>query len=177
MAVRFNSTGSIRENVENLCNMMAEETKICRELLELSKTEQQFLMKNDVENLSRNTDKMKSIIQILKRSQGFRRIFMNDIAQGVGLKVEKITISSLSQSVDEDLSKRLRQASILLMKIGERLYRANHNTVYLIDFSLDLLEQQNKLWSDLVSEKEEGYKGSDQKRSTETVPLLIEKKG
>ncbi len=176
MVVRIENSMEFEERVETLCELMKEETEVCRELLELSKSEQKYLMKNDVEKLYGNTDRMKEIIDILKKNQVVRRDFMRDLGREMGIRGENVTISTIGERVPAGLSHKLKKISVDLVKIGERLYRANHNTIYLIDFSLDLLEQQNRLWAEIVSEKDEGY-GVESRRTPIAIhPLLIEKK-
>lgn len=176
MAVRIENNVEFEERVETLCELMKEETEVCRELLELSKSEQKYLMKNDVEKLYSNTDRMKEIIDILKKNQVIRRDFMRDLGREMGIDGEQVTISTIGDRVPAGLSYKLKKISVDLVKIGERLYRANHNTIYLIDFSLDLLEQQNRLWAEIVSEKDEGYGVENRKNAVAIHPLLIEKK-
>ncbi|MBN2071815.1 MAG: flagellar export chaperone FlgN [Candidatus Krumholzibacteriota bacterium] len=176
MAVRILGSKDIEDRVEELCEMMNEEASVCRELLELSRIEQEYLMKNDIENLSVNTEKMKRIVQVLKRNQAARHSYMDDIAINLEKDVGTVTISAISREVDPELSSKLKDTSRELIKVGERLYRSNHNTIYLIDFSLDLLEQQNKLWAELVSDEKEGYSANGKKGNRKSHPLLVEEK-
>ena len=176
MAVRILETNDFEQRVSDLCEIMTSETELCRELLELSRTEQGFLIKNDLENLASNTDRMKNAVEFLKKSQDNRHECMGSIAVLMEVETDKMTIRSIRENVRVTLSDKLKSTSRELMKIGERLYRTNHNTVYLIDFSLDLLEQQNKLWVELVSDKEEGYSDGSRKGKARTFPLLVEKK-
>lgn len=176
MAVRILETDNFEGRVSDLCDIMNSETDLCRELLELSRTEQGFLIKNDLENLANNTDRMKSAVEFLKESQDSRHECMGSIASLMEVEEDKMTIRSIRENVRVTLSEKLKNTSRELTKVGEKLYRTNHNTVYLIDFSLDLLEQQNRLWVELVSDKEEGYSDGSRKGKTRTFPLLVEKK-
>ncbi len=165
----------IEEEVHILCGKIAEETRRCRELLELTRAEQEFLMKNDIENLSRNTDSMKKAIGVLKRSQLERRELMEAIGCKIGVGPEKLSIKRIEKEINSELAHRLEEISKDLVKTGERLFRLNHNTIYLIDFSLDLLDQQSRLWAQLISE-EEGYQEEGQRVQGTTGPVFVEEK-
>jgi hypothetical protein len=175
MRTGFEEAAAIEEKVCDLCGRMTEETKRCRKLIEISRAEQDFLMKNDIDNLSMNTDKMKEVVEGLKKSQVARHELMKEIGRDLGIVSGKLSISRIEKAVDPALAERLREISKDLLKTGERLYRLNHNTIYLIDFSLDLLNQQSQLWAQLLSE-EEGYQEEGKRASQTPVPLLVEEK-
>ncbi len=176
MAVRILQTEDMEDRVLSLCEIMKNETEVCRELLDLSNAEQEYLIKSDIDSLARNTDRMKAVIENLKQSQASRHRYMDEIASEMDIAVDAMTIKTIRTLVKSDLSEKLHKTSRELMKIGERLYRANHNTVYLIDFSLELLDQQNRLWAELVSDKKEGYAEKGNKPGAHTYPLIVEKK-
>jgi hypothetical protein len=170
-----NAASMVEQKVTVLCGKMVEESDHCRKLLDLSRAEQNFLMKNDADNLSRNTDKMKIIIEALKTNQLERRRLMKEIGTGLGVKAGKLSIGRIKKAISGELASKLEKSSKDLVETGESLYRVNHNTIYLIKFSLDLLNQQNQVWAELLSENE-GYAEKGNKAKGMTYPLLVEEK-
>ena len=176
MYMDTNTAPVIDEKVSVLCNNMNDEIDNCRKLLELSKSEQQYLMKNDIENLSRNTDQMKTIIDALKKAQDERRTIMADLAETLGIDPKRVSINRIGKMLDEDQGRRLRETGKDLVRMGERLYRLNHNTIYLIEFSLDLLNQQSNLWAKLAAEQDKSYGAEGRQRDRDAVPVFIQER-
>ncbi|GEM_PF-2131498 len=173
----FDADGSdgMKGKISSLCRLMREETGQCRELLKLAKSEQDLLMGNDIDGLSRNTELMNENIRTLKSCQISRRRLIREIGGDLGIEPQAISIGTIGKEVDTDLLEELEKTSKDLVETGEKLYRVNHNTIYLIGFSLDLLEQQSRLWTEIATE-EEGYCEEGKRVKGSASPLFIEKK-
>ena len=167
---------SVEEKIEILCRTIAEETETCRKLIALTEEEQKYLVKDDVENLERNTEQMQMIVKALKSCQDERKRLIKEIGEMLNLSEHELSVSRIAEVVDGVLSKKLKEKSKDLVKTGEKLYKVNRNTLYLVGFSLELLEQQSKLWAELLSEQE-GY-GEDGKirESQASASLFVREK-
>ncbi|MCD6379221.1 flagellar export chaperone FlgN [bacterium] len=162
--------------VLRLCEMMETETEMCTDLLELSKSEQHYLMKNKIDILLENTKKMKGAVIRLKELQKIRRKFMEEVGSLLAIDSEDVSVINITDSLYGDLKTKLLQCRKKLVKAGDRLYESNHNTVYLVNFSLDLLEQQSELWKELASADEEGYTDSSGKENKKAYAVAVEEK-
>jgi hypothetical protein len=157
-----------------LCLVMESETRICRELVNLSETEQKHLMKNKVEKLVDNTRRMKETVKELKRLQRIRNKFMMEMGNRLDMDTDDITLANIIRRLKPELRDKLIRTREELVETGDRLLEVNHNTVYLINFSLDLLEQQSNLWKELATEKNDEY--SPQQNEEETRSVAVEEK-
>jgi activator of HSP90 ATPase len=166
----------LNNKVLKLCEMMETETDVCTDLLKLSKSEQRYLMRNKIDILLENTKKMKEAVIRLKKLQQLRREFMKEVGSLLSIDSEDISVINITDSLDGDLKTKLQKCGKKLVKVGDQLYESNHNTVYLVNFSLDLLEQQSELWRELASADEEGYKDSSGKENKKTYAVAVEEK-
>jgi len=169
------SSEAFEELIEKLSDKMAEETSVYRELIRLTEEEQKFLVRDDVEHLARNTEEMNAIIEALKKCQADRKRLVTEVGAALGIEPEGLSISSIAERLETDVADELKERSKDLVRTGEKLYMANRNTVYLVSFSLDLLEQQSKLWAELLTEQE-GYGRSGKAHESDTSPLLVQEK-
>ncbi len=152
----------IGEKAEVLCSKIEEEVEVCRKLIELTEEEQRFLVKDDIENLERNTEEMKVILQALRSCQQIRKKLMEEMGKALKISGKKLTVAKIAERLGDEVARKLKEKSKELVKTGEKLYKVNRNTLYLVGFSLELLEQQSRLWAELLSDQE-GY-GEDGKR-------------
>ncbi|MBD3180326.1 MAG: hypothetical protein GF417_12545 [Candidatus Latescibacteria bacterium] len=166
-----NDRDILEQKVLGLCSVMESETRVCRELVDLSESEQQHLMKNKVDQLIDNTEKMKNTVRELKQLQKIRNEFVMDLGSSLELTSSNITLSNIVKCLTPDLSSMLNEVREELIRIGDKLLEANHNTVYLVNFSLDLLEQQSSLWKELATENNDDYGNSDQQDVTCSVAV------
>jgi hypothetical protein len=161
----------LEEKVMGLCSVMEDETRICRELVDLSESEQQHLMKNKVEQLVENTERMKMTVRELKRLQIMRNNCVNDLASSLNIDGEEVTLANIAKYLEPNLREMLIEVREELLRTGDKLLETNHNTVYLVNFSLDLLEQQSNLWKELATEKNENYSNGEKEGNTCSVAV------
>lgn len=164
----------LEEKVIGLCSVMENETRICRQLVDLSESEQKHLMKNKVEKLVDNTEKMKETVRKLKTLQMIRNDLMMELGSALDIDDKEITISNIVRCLNPDLRNKLNMVKEELVQIGDQLLEVNHNTVYLVNFSLELLEQQSNLWKELATEGDEDY-GNNGSRDR-TCSVAVEEK-
>jgi len=166
----------VEEKIEILCRTMTEETETCRKLIALTEEEQKFLVKDDVENLERNTEEIQVIVRTLRSCQDERRKLIKEIGEVLNLSEQELSVSKIADKVNGAISKKLLEKSKDLVKTGEKLYKVNRNTLYLVGFSLELLEQQSRLWAELLSDQE-GY-GEDgrMRENSASASLFVQEK-
>lgn len=162
----------IEEKAEDLCRKIEEEVETCKKLINLTENEQRFLVKDDIENLEKNTEEMKTILQALRSCQQMRKKLTEEMGEALKVKANGLTVSKIAGKLGSALAQKLKEKSKELFETGERLYRVNRNTLYLVGFSLELLEQQSRLWAELLSDQE-GY-GEDGKKKECTSSLFVQ---
>ncbi len=175
MAMRVQADNTVEGMVSSLYGAIMREVSSCRKLLDLSKAEQKFLMENDVESLSANTGEIREIVLKLKSNQKKRKELMSKIGVELDLQPEELSLINIGELIKPELSKRLQEAGKKLLEVGEKLYRSNHNTIYMVKFSLDLLQQQSKMWAELAAEEEVYGQGGEQSEN-EVDPLFVQEK-
>lgn len=175
MDIQVRANNAVEVMVSNLYRAIMREVNSCKELLTLSQAEQKFLMENNVESLSSNTEKIRKIVIELKHNQKDRRDLMNKIGQKLDVKPEKLSLKYIGKMIKPELNEQLQEAGNELVEVGEELYRSNHNTIYMVKFSLDLLQQQSKMWAELSAD-EEIYGDHGEQSSGDVNPVFVQEK-
>ena len=95
----------------------------------------------------------------------------SDAAPARGLDGEALGVDRLDGETADTLRSKFNE----LIKTGEHLYRVNQQTIYLINFSLDLVERQISAWTGAMTEPE-GYGDDGQSRSGISDAKIVEEK-
>jgi hypothetical protein len=175
MAMQVQTDNAVEGMVSHLYRAILREVDSCKELLTLSKAEQRFLMENNVDSLSSNTEKIRKIVIELKRNQKDRKDLMNEIGRRLDVKQEKLSLKYIGELIKPPLNKQLQEAGEELVRVGEKLYRSNHNTIYMVKFSLDLLQQQSRMWAELSAD-EELYGDHGEHGGSDMNPVFVQEK-
>jgi len=143
-------------NLSGLYEILEEEQACCAQLLEVSKQEQRSLVDNDLKTLDANTRKMQQAVEHLKNLHGERKRLLVQLGREFNMDFSDITFTGVIERLDEDTSKKLKDKLARLVRAGEALYRMNQQTIYLINFSMGLVDKQVELWSEVLTQGD-GY--------------------
>ena len=154
----------VNDNVVALLEVLEKEHDCCLKLIEVSKNEQKSLVDNNVDELTERINEMQASVNDLHELQRDRRALLRRLADSLNVQPEKISLNYLTDRLGGDAAEGLRSRITNLARTSETLYQINQHTIYLINFSLNLIDRQINAWTDALTEKE-GY--DDEGRSTE----------
>lgn len=131
-----------------LISIMFEEKKLYDEILKITKNKTKFIIDRDMENISHisfEEEKFIGEIQVLED----KRIKISELlVNQLGLLNKNISISELTNFLDDDKAKRLNQIKLEILDIITELKNVNelnakliNNSLEYIDFSINLLMQ------------------------------------
>lgn len=165
----------VSERISVLLDVIDEERECCGRLIEVSRQEQESVVGNDLESLNHRVGDMREAVKNLHRLQNERKRLLESLAGELDLGTDGVSLGALISRLEPALADKVRAGFKRLAETGEMLYQVNQQTIYLINFSLDLIERQIGAWTGALA-RERGY-GSDG-RSTTSDPdaKIIEEK-
>lgn len=163
------------ENVASLLEVIVKERACCNRLIDVNRNEQKSLVDNNLESLSGRTSDMQKAVGELQRLQTERKKIISLLAKELGIDDDKISLNTLADKLDTDEASTLRGKFRELTRTGEVLYQLNQQTIYLINFSLDLLERQIGAWTGALTE-DDGYRSDGQAKAGPLETRIVEEK-
>jgi hypothetical protein len=146
----------VTENLAALLDVLDAERLCCSRLVEVSRTEQESLAKNDADVLSGQINEMQAAVRELHGHQAQRNSLLESMAKELGLDADRLSLYDLADRLEGPPAENLRERFRELVRVGETLFRVNQQTIYLINFSLDLVERQIGVWTGALTEGD-GY--------------------
>ncbi len=156
----------VSESIATLLEVIEKEQECCSRLIEVSKNEQQSLADNNLNVLNNQINNMQSAVKELHKLQSERKVLLESLATEMDIGVDNVTLHILVDHLDGQAADNLRTRFRDLLKTGETLYQVNQQTIYLINFSLDLVERQISAWTGALTEND-GY-GEDGKTTSDS---------
>jgi len=164
-----------RQSVSALFDILERERKCCAALIEVGKEEQRSLVENDLDELNMRTKEMQKAVSELSKLHRERKQQLDRLAEELGLDPERITIQEIINELRDESARALKTKVQELLTTGETLYRVNRQTIYLINFSLGLVDKQISNLADVLSEAE-GYGEDGKSLPGKSRPKIVEGK-
>lgn len=165
----------LAENVKSLLDTLDQEQACCERLIEVSREEQESLVQSDLDALGERIADMQQAVREFQELRANRRELLDRLAGHLALKPGDLSLQVLAGHLDGDSAEAVRARARELARTAEALYRLNQNTIYLISFSLDLVDRQIGAWSDCLVRKD-GYDQDGQSKSQASEATILEKK-
>ena len=167
------------DNVDLLVGAIDDERECCKSLIEASEAEQRSRVESDLDGIQASVAEMQRAVRELRQLQNLRERLMAAVAESVG-DVDASTnvarrIEQLADGLPVAAAKRLRDSHRRLIKASNNLYRANQQTIYLIEFSLNLVDGQVAAWRNSLVERQ-GYDDGGRSRDRRSEARLFEDK-
>ena len=165
----------VNENVVALLEVLEKEHDCCLKLIEVSKNEQRSLVNNNIDDLAERINDMQTAVNDLHELQGNRRELLQQLASSLDVQPEKISLNYLLDKLEGDIAEDLRSKTKNLARTSETLYQINQHTIYLINFSLNLIDRQINAWTDVLTERD-GYDEEGKSTDRRSDAKIIEEK-
>ena len=134
-----------------LIGLLNQETELYRSMQIVVDREKDAAVQSDLEALNEaGLDKEKLMVELQKKDEK-RRLLVTELAKMLGYAVPDLTLTRLSQLVDEPLSGHLRQARRDLKMVLNQLQASNLRNRQLFEHSMNLVKGSFKVLGDLTS--------------------------
>lgn len=141
----------ISEHVESLIDVLERERQTCEQLIAVGRSEQSSLVKHDADGLGEGIADMQQAVREMEELHAHRRELVERMAGELRIDPSNISLPAIADRLEEPGAGRLRAQIRSLVKTGQALYSVNQQTIYLINFSLDLVERQIAAWTDALT--------------------------
>lgn len=127
--------------INELLNILKEQTKSYDELLVLSREKRRVIVENDVDMLTKITQAENSIIGQTQKAENRRLDIMGDIATVLGQKTDELTLTKLAELIaGQDEHGELVSLGKTLKATLDELKEENDRNTVLIQSSLDYID-------------------------------------
>lgn len=127
--------------INELLNILKDQTKSYDELLVLSREKRRVIIENDVDMLSKITQAENSIIGQTQKAENRRIEVMGDIATVLGQNKDELTLTKLAELIkDQDEHDELVASGKALKATLDELKSENDRNSVLIQSSLDYID-------------------------------------
>ncbi len=156
---------------KELIEVLNLEWECCLGLVEISRNEQRALVKHDTAALNEHIQDMQRTVTRMAELQAQRERLLpaavKRFAAGQPATLEVLARVAPNGSELEEVAGRL-------LTVARTLSQLNQQTIYLINFSLDLVDRQMGIWKGAIA-RDEGYTQEGASTSA-SAPSLLESK-
>jgi len=164
----------ISEKLESLLEVLDREKRCCERLISVGRCEQESLVANNVDALGDRVADMQQAVREMQELHVQRRDVVDGIAQYLDVRPDQVSLPAVADRLDPTSGQRLRERIRQLVRTGEALYATNQQTIYLINFSLNLVDRQIAAWTDALTPGNGYDAGGGTTRASD--PAIVEEK-
>ncbi len=141
----------MNSTLDQLTGLLRQETGLYRSLLVVIDQEKEAAVQSDVNALNETgMDKEKHLFEIQKKERR-RRLLVANLAEKLGYADPDLTLSKISQLVEEPQAGNLRRVSQDLLSVLSRVQAANLRNKQIFEHSLGLLRGSFNLLNELMT--------------------------
>ena len=137
--------------LDQLLSVLNQETVLYRTMLTVIDKEEAAVMRSALNPLNEAGMEKENILKKLRTVEEQRCLLVRKLSEILGYPYRDLTLSKISQLVDEPFAGRLKQVSTDLAVLLDRLRRANRRNHRLITHSLELLRGSFNLLGELMA--------------------------
>ena len=137
-----------QELITNLVGVIKREEGLLRDFLDLLESQKQLLVQNKVDDFDQSVQRQEELIQEIKTLEGERIKLVNQIARGMKVEENELTLTRLVEMSLGQVSSELQTAKRSMSQLVERIKRANQVNQYLIKRSLNVSQRSIDLLID-----------------------------
>ncbi len=157
-----------------LIDTLDRERACCERLIEVSRAEQASMVANDPDALAERIEQMRRALAELQALHRERNRLVETLARSLGIARERVSLPAIAERLGVADGSALRRRTAELMRVARTLYQTNEQTLYLVNFSLDLIDRQVRLWTQVLT-RDDGYDAEGHSART-AEPALVEEK-
>jgi flagellar biosynthesis/type III secretory pathway chaperone len=141
----------MNSTLDQLIALLKQETGLYRSLLVVINQEKKAAVRSDVNALNETGIEKEKILLELQKKEAQRRQLVAGLAETLGYAVQDLTLSQISQLVDEPLAGSLRLVSKDLLSVLSQLQTANQRNQQIFEHSLELLRGSFNMLNELLT--------------------------
>lgn len=137
-----------QELITSLVSVIKREEGLLQDFLDLLESQKQLLVQNKVEEFDQSVLQQEELIKQIKTLEGERIKLVNQIARGMKVEENELTLTRLVEMSLGQVSSELQTAKRSMSQLVERIKRANQVNQYLIKRSLNVSQRSIDLLID-----------------------------
>jgi flagellar biosynthesis/type III secretory pathway chaperone len=141
----------MNEILDQLLRVLNQETELYRTMLTVIDKEEAAVIRSALNPLNEAGMEKENILKKLRTVEEQRCLLVRKLSEVLGYPYRDLTLSKISQVVDEPFAGRLMQVSTDLSMLLDRLRSANRRNHRLITHSLELLRGSFNLLGELMA--------------------------
>lgn len=141
----------MNEILDQLLRVLNQETKLYRTMLTVIDKEEAAIIRSALNPLNEAGMEKENILKKLRTVEEQRCLLVRKLSEVLGYPNQDLTLSKISQMVDEPFAGRLKQVSTDFSTLLDRLRSANRRNHQLITHSLELLRGSFNLLGELMA--------------------------
>ena len=141
----------IDSTLAQLIGLLKQETNLYRSMQIVIDQEKETAVRSDLNALNETGIKKKKILAELQKKEEKRHQLVADLAEQLGYAVQVLTLSKISQLVDEPFAENLRLVRQDFLSVVSQLQAANERNKQIFKHSLELLRGSYNLFNELLT--------------------------
>ena len=137
--------------LEQLISLLTQETEIYRSMLDVVDREKDAAVRSDLDALQQSAFEKENLIAEIHQKETLRRQCVLDLAAGLGLSDQDLTLTQIIHGVDEPFAGALRRVSDNFSQVLKKLQTANERNKLIVEHSLTLLRGSFQLLNELLT--------------------------
>jgi flagellar biosynthesis/type III secretory pathway chaperone len=136
--------------ISQLLGLLKQESKLYQSMLGVIEKEGKAAVRSELNSLIHAREEKENILMKLRLLETKRIDVVRKAAEALGCPQRDVTLTAISQRVDEPLAAQLNQAGTDLASLLNTLIEVNHRNKQLFEHSLELVRGSFNLLSDLT---------------------------
>ena len=142
-----------------LIDILENEIKIYRHLLELVRREKEILISPDLEELNKSNEAKEAMVSKLKKLERERQVISRELAEDVGANSDSPRLMEIATKFDQIKGDKLRSLHATLELLVKRIREYNHENERLVRSALENIQGAMGAIKNQISEKSTYQKG------------------
>ena len=158
--------------LEKLLGLLEHATELYQSLFAVVQLEKDAVVELNLQQLNQACKAKDNLLLKLRILEEQREQLMDKLASDLGHSPQEISLTQLSQWVEEPYAGMLRVRSTELLSLIQRLQEANKQNKVLLSHSLELIQGSYNLLSNAMADSPVYYRGGDVQHNGQTGKLL-----
>lgn len=141
----------IDSTLEQLIELLKQENGLYRSMQVVIDQEKETAVRSDLNALNETGIKKNRILVELQKKEEDRQHLVAELAEPLGYAVKALTLSKISQLVDEPFAEKLRLVRQDFLSVVSQLQAANERNKQIFEHSLELLRGSYNLFNELLT--------------------------
>ena len=159
---------SLNSNLERLIGLLTQETELYRSMQAVIDREKDAVIRSDLNALQETAIEKAEILNDLQNTEEKRRQLVADLADDLGCDAPGLTLTGISEQVDEPYAGNLRQVSEAFSSVLGQVQADNQRNKQIFEHSLEILRGSLNLLNEGLTPNTVYYRTGDIQSSKKT---------